>query len=139
MYHWFLPWHVYDPRHLNSGNIYLITQSKWLQIYKGMIITRSSSQLVILNNRSICVWHPRIFATCLLWKCRYRVYWNLSYSWSILKVIFLKNNPFCFIETLQIQMTLWESGRNPPWYRKCWPKLLLSKRFIFSHFCDMKS
>jgi len=26
-----------------------------------MIITRSSSQLVILNNRPICVWHPRIF------------------------------------------------------------------------------
>jgi hypothetical protein len=53
-----------------------------------------SSQLVILNNRSICVWHPRIFATCLLWKCRYRVYWNLSYSWSILKVIFFKSNRF---------------------------------------------
>jgi len=51
-----------------------------------MIITRSSSRLVILNNRPICVWHPHIFATCLLWKCRYRVYWNLSYSGSILLI-----------------------------------------------------
>ena len=120
-----------------KNNKYVIKMIKNLQRYDNYV--RSSSRFVILNNRPMCVWHPLIFATCLLWKCRYRVYWNLWYSWSILKVIFLKNNLFCFIETLQIKMTLWESGRNPPWYRKCWPKLLLSKRFIFSHFCDMKS
>jgi hypothetical protein len=39
---------------------------------------------------------------CHLWKCRYRarVYWNLSYPLSILKVIFLESNPLRFIETL---------------------------------------
>ena len=40
-----------------------------------------------------------IFATCHIWKCRYHVYWNLSYSLSILKVAFLKSNPFRFKET----------------------------------------
>jgi hypothetical protein len=111
-----------------------------------MIITRSSCRLVILNSRPICVWHPRIFDTCLLWKFRYRVYSNLSYSWSILKVIFLKNNPSSFYRHLQIKMTLRESGRNPPWYRKCWPKakLLLSKRtfdlyFLISVTCNLSS
>ena len=82
-------------------------------------IVRSSSRLLILNNRPIC---------------RYRVYWNLSYSWNILKVIFLKSNPLRFIETLQIQMALWEGGRNPPWYRKCWPKLLNQMNFWFTFY-----
>jgi hypothetical protein len=35
---------------------------------------------------------PHIFA---LWKCWYLVYWNLSYSLIILKVIFLKSNLGC--------------------------------------------
>ena len=45
---------------------------------------------------------PHIFSTCHLWKCRYRarVYWNLSYTLSILKVIFLESNPLRFIEIL---------------------------------------
>jgi hypothetical protein len=76
----------------------------------------------------------RIFATCHLWKCRYRVYWNISYSLSILKVIFLKSNSLRFIATLQIKMVLWEGVRNPPWYRKCWPKLLLTKRTFYLYF-----
>ena len=115
---------------------------KLIKIYKGMIITRSSNRLVILNNCPICVWHSRIFAACHLWKCPHCVYWNLSYSFCVLKVIFLKSNSFRFIETLHIKMALWEGGRNPPWYRKCWPKLLLTKQtfyLYFFHFCDMKS
>jgi hypothetical protein len=35
-----------------------------------------------------------------LWKYRHRVYWILWYSLSILKVTFLKSNPFRFKETL---------------------------------------
>jgi len=58
----------------------------WLRFLVGQ--KRSSSRLVILKSR------PRIFATCHLWKCQYRVYWNLSYLLSILKVIFLKSNLF---------------------------------------------
>jgi hypothetical protein len=45
---------------------------------------------------SLC--RRRIFAMCYLWKCWYRVYWNLSYPLSFLKVIFLKSNPFWFKE-----------------------------------------
>ena len=41
-----------------------------------------------------------IFATFHLWNCLYRVYWNLSYPLSILKVIFLKSDPFRFKETI---------------------------------------
>jgi hypothetical protein len=39
------------------------------------------------------------FVTWHLWKCWFRVYWNLSYPLSILEVIFLKSNSFRFIET----------------------------------------
>jgi hypothetical protein len=37
---------------------------------------------------------------CHWWNCWYRVYWNLSYPFSIEKVIFLKSNPFRFEETV---------------------------------------
>ena len=37
---------------------------------------------------------------CHLWKYQHRVYWILWYSSSILKVTFLKSNPFRFKETL---------------------------------------
>jgi hypothetical protein len=51
-----------------------------------------------------------------------------------LKVIFLKSNSFRFIEILYISMELWEGGRNPPWYRKCWPKLFLIKQTFYLYF-----
>ena len=44
--------------------------------------------------------HTHIFATFHLWNCLYHVYWNLSYPLSILKVIFLKSDPFRFKETV---------------------------------------
>ena len=72
----------------------------WLCFLVGQ--KRSSSHLVVLKNHPTCtfVCRPHIFATCHLWKCRESVYWNLSYSLIILKVIFLKSNPFRFKETL---------------------------------------
>jgi hypothetical protein len=48
----------------------------------------------------VALYRPHIFSTCHLWKCRYHVYWNLLYLFSILKVIFLKSNPLWFKETL---------------------------------------
>jgi hypothetical protein len=81
-----------------------------------------------------------ILSTCHLWKCRYRVYWNISYPLSILKVIFLKSNP----ETLILPL---ERGCNPTLcYGKCWPNILSKATFnktnfwfIFSHFYYIKS
>jgi hypothetical protein len=92
------------------GFYFLSETLKLIKIYKGMIITRSSSRLAILNNCPICVWHSRIFAACHLWKCPHRVYWNLSYSFCILKVIFLKSNSF----------------RNRTWMRNIWSEQILN-------------
>ena len=94
------------------------------------------NRLVILNS------NPGIFTTCHLWKCRYRVYWNLRSKLSILKVISWK------VIHLKRNFTnkSWPSDErhNPPCYGnwKCSPILLLARRtfdLFFSHFYDMKS
>jgi hypothetical protein len=55
----------------------------------------ATSATFVSWNRYSKLYLCSIFSTCHLWKCQYRVYWNLSYPLSILKVIFLR-----FKETL---------------------------------------
>jgi hypothetical protein len=49
-----------------------------------------------------------------LWKCRYHVYWNLSYPLSILKVIFSKSNKLWLKKKLEKKMVQSTGVRNPP-------------------------
>ena len=67
----------------------------WLRFLVGQ--KRSSSSLVILKS---CPMLPAYVCHCHLWKYRHRVYWILWYPLIILKVAFLKSNPFRFKETL---------------------------------------
>jgi hypothetical protein len=57
---------------------------KWLKIYKGMIITRSSSRLVILNNRPICVYGTGVFLP--------RVIYENGFQTILSGELLLKNN-----------------------------------------------
>jgi hypothetical protein len=102
-------------------------------------------------NRDSKLYLFSIFSTCHLCKYRYRVYWNLSYPLSILKVIFMKSNPLWFKETLfsfnNKQRRHWKG--DTIWLcamgnvdRTFCPKLLATKRtfdLLFSHFCYIKS
>ena len=89
---------------------------------------------------------PHIFATCHLWKYRHRVYWILWYSLIILKVTFLKSNPFRFKETnfvqYQIKITPRERGCNQTLLRE----MLIEATFnqtnfwlFFSQSCNITS
>ena len=107
------------------------------------------SRLVILKSR------PRIFTTFHLWKCRYHVYWNLSYPLSILKVIFLKSNPLVPLQFKETLISFNNKQELRHWkgvtIKHCVMgnldqtfclKLLLTKRsfdLFFSHLCDIKS
>ena len=101
---------------------------------------RNPLYLKLQSRLQIISFPGSILSMCHLWKCRYRVYWNISYPLSILKVIFLKSNP----ETLILPL---ERGCNPTLcYGKCWPNILSKATFnktnfwfIFSHFCYIKS
>ena len=117
----------------------------WFTWLKIMIPTKNS---INDNDLFLWLWHARFvtmstitnyFCTFhFLWKCWYHVYWNLSYSLSILKVIFSKSYKF--------------------WLKKPWRNLknkngaikrstqstedtLNQTNFwcVYSHFCDMKS
>jgi hypothetical protein len=62
---------------------------------------RSSSRLIIMKSLPMSP-SAYFLLTCHLWKCQYRarVYWNLSYPFSIFKMIFLESNSLRFIKTL---------------------------------------
>ena len=73
----------------------------WLHFLVGQ--KRSLTRLVILKSLPMS---PAYFYQCHLWKYRHRVYWYLSHPLSILKVIFLKSNPFRFEETLNLSPSI---------------------------------
>ena len=130
----YVPVYGFDPwlviKSANIGRIHCSLQMK----------ERNPLYLKLQSRLQIISFPGSILSTCHLWKCRYRVYWNISYPLSILKVIFLKSNP----ETLILPL---ERGCNPTLcYGKCWPNILSKATFnktnfwfIFSHFCYIKS
>ena len=102
----------------------------WAQFRIGKVAVKIFNfwyRIVIHCTIRLNVCHSELFLPNL-WKCRYHVYWNLSYSLSILKVIFSKSHNFD--QRNQGRIVLWwnwkkmarSTGvRNPP-------KLLLTKR-----------
>ena len=90
---------------------------------------------------------PAYFCHCHLWKCWYHAYWNLSYALIVLKVTFLKSNPFRFKETWFRSITN-ENGatRKGMQLGTVLLEMLIEATFnqtnfwfIFCNFCDIKS
>jgi hypothetical protein len=97
----------------------------WLRFLVGQ--KRSSSCHVILNS---CPISPVYFLH--LWKCWYRVFWNILFSLNILKVIFLIVIHFglkkLFLFNYPKKRCRWKGGTTTWCYRKCWPKQLWIKK-----------
>ena len=65
----------------------------WESCRQNNIINSIVIRIVIHCTIRLNVCHNKLFLPNL-WKCRYHVYWNLSYPFCILKVIFSKSHNF---------------------------------------------
>ena len=107
----------------------------------SLVKSEVQSSLVILKSRPML---PAYFCHVPFMKISTSCLW---YSLSILKVTFLKSNPFRFKETLILFNIKYKwhhekGGAIRHCYGKCWSKLLLTKQtfdLFFSQSCDIKS
>jgi hypothetical protein len=94
---WKFKWRIGYRKYLSLSKINRQWR-KWRVPAKSLVIDWSRVTSYIDSKYINCtirlnVCHSELFLPNL-WKCRYHVYWNLSYPLSILKVIFSKSHNF---------------------------------------------
>jgi hypothetical protein len=82
----YLKWTYFCNRHMGAI-------LHWESCRQNNIINSIVIRIVIHCTIRLNVCHNKLFLPNL-WKCQYHVYWNLSYPFCILKVIFSKSHNF---------------------------------------------
>jgi hypothetical protein len=107
----------------------------WESCRQNNIINSIVIRIVIHCTIRLNVCHNKLFLPNL-WKCQYHVYWNLSYPFCILKVIFSKSHNFdqrnkgrlyTSLEEIKKKMARSTGVRKPP-------KLLLPNKLLMYLF-----